>query len=267
MASFYDLTIGQHIEFLRVLTGAGLSAEDGKSVIDDPSRAKVMIEALHKPPLYPLPSWYVQPQQQIERVAYFVERYNGGLSSLMTMPIPPLPTDFIPCTPTEVLMLAVYLPDKGRTKGLQRTFDAWWDFATPPIGITKCRWDQMKSDSKHLHLLEGIEHRPGIRWVAFDPNANKGKSPQSCWDNPYVAPTLAGPEVLMALALFPNWAASWNGNKSPFSNMAGYQFKRNSAWVHCPCINRLVDDRQLWLDASSAVLAGDYWACPSVRGC
>jgi len=265
MASFYDLTIGQHIEFLRILTGAGLSAEDGKLVIDDPSQARKMINALHEPPHYPLPAWYVQPSQQIERVKEFLANY-GGSNGFTPADIPSVPTNFVPRTPTDVLMLAVYLPN-SRTKGITRTFESWWDFVKTPTGYSKWRWDQLKSDSKHLRLLEGIEHRPGIRWVAFDPNANHGKSPQSCWDNPDVAPTLAGPEVLMALAHFPMWAASWNGNKSPYSNMAGYQFKWETAWCDCPYVNRRDDDRQLKLNARSAVNANDRWASPSVREC
>ena len=217
------------------------------------------------PSIHSLPSWYVQPSQQIECVKEFLANYGGG-SGFTPADIPSVPTNFTPRTPTEVLMLAVYLPDKGKTKGVQRTFDSLWDFVKTPTGYTKWRWDQLKSDSKHLRLLEGIEHRPGIRWVAFDPNANHGKSPQSCWDNLDVASTLAGPEVLMALAHFPMWAASWNGNKSPYPNLAGYQFYWEAAWGRCPCVYRYGGDRRLGLDADSADDAHDGWASPSVRG-
>lgn len=46
MASFYDLTIGQQVEFHRILSNAGLSAEMVNGIIKTPSLAKKMLDAL-----------------------------------------------------------------------------------------------------------------------------------------------------------------------------------------------------------------------------
>jgi hypothetical protein len=216
-----------------------------------------------------LPDWYEQPEQQVARVVKSLARF-GVTGGMIYIPsdIPPIPTNFVPRTSTEVLMLMVYLPDKSRSmKGVRLTFDRLWGLVVPPVGYSKWRWESLKSDSSNLRLLPGIEHRPGIRWVAFDPNTNQGKSPKSCWENPNSVSTLAGPEVLMAAWLFPKWVASWNGDESPFANMAGYQFKWESAWQGCPCIYRWDGPRQLELNARWAGNANDGWACPSVREC
>ncbi len=218
------------------------------------------------PPASPaslFPSWYVAPERQIQRVADLLASIGGEEASWFI----PEPTNFIPRTPTEVLMLAVYLPDKGRKKGLHRTFDILWDAIIPPSGFDKWRWDQLKSDSKHLRLLLGTKHRPGVRWIVFDPNANHKRSPQACWEDDSVNANLAGPEVLMAAVLLPDWAASWDGNKSPYPNLPGYQFYWEAAWQFCPCLGRWDAFRQMELGADWAAVAHDAWSCPSFREC
>jgi len=209
------------------------------------------------------PSWYSSVDAQIEKVSAFLE-LHGGQEGFMPTDIPAVP-DFTPRTKTEVLLLTVMLPDKGRVKGVRRTFDAWWDFIVPPAGLTKWRWEELKSDSKHLRLARD-EHKPGIRWVAFDPNAHQGKSPKQALEHVIThGTTLANAEVLMAVALFPEWVSSWNGGDSPYPNMSGYQFYWDTGWSVVPYLYR--DVSKLKLAAHDAGYAYSYWSSPVVRGC
>jgi hypothetical protein len=217
-------------------------------------------------PLVMTPSWYSSVDAQIERVSAFLE-LHGGQEGFRSSDIPAVP-NFTPRTKTEVLLLTVMLPNKGRVKGFRRTFDSWWDFIVPPSGLTKWRWEELKSDSKHLRLAKGIEYKPGIRWVAFDPNAHQGKSPKQALEHVIVyGTTLANAEVLMAAALFPEWVASWDGGKSPYPNMSGYQFCWDSVWSHVPCLGRWDGRRRLGLGASWADDASVRWSSPVVREC
>lgn len=46
MASFHDITVGQQIEFSRVLSSAGFTKQDVERIIRNPSLAKVLHGAL-----------------------------------------------------------------------------------------------------------------------------------------------------------------------------------------------------------------------------
>jgi len=211
------------------------------------------------------PSWYSSVDAQIEKVSAFL-KLHGGQEGFRSSDIPAVPS-FTPRTKTEVLLLTVMLPDKGRVKGVRRTFDAWWDFIVPPVRLTKWRWKELKSDSKHLRLARD-EHKPGIRWVAFDPNTHQGKSPKQALEHLIVhGTTLANAEVLMAAALFPEWVESWDGNKSPYPNMSGYQFYWDTDWSHVPDVRRWVSGRKVVFSAYDADSADDGWSSPVVRGC
>ena len=208
------------------------------------------------------PNYYdVSPAQLLEKVSAFLELHGGGQEGFRPSDIPAVP-NFTPRNKTELLLLAVYLPDKAGVQGFHRTFEAWWDFIVPPTHQTKWRWEGLRSDSKHLRLTEGIEYKSGIRWVYFDPNAYQDKSPkdalaQSASDGT----TLAHAEVLMAIAQFSGWVSSWNGGKSPYPIMSGLQFYWNAVWSSVLHFRRLNASRQLGLAVGSAV--GIYRGCSS----
>ncbi len=213
------------------------------------------------------PSWSVSPEEQIEKVSAFLG-LHGGQDGFRPADIPSIPANFQSRTDTEVLLLTVMLPDKGRVKGLQRTFDAWWDFTVPPNGLAKCRWEELKSDSKHLRLAPGVMYVPGIRWVAFDPNTYQGKSPEQALAQSKVDSTvLAHVEVLVAAALFSDWVASWNGSNSPYPNLSALQLHWNTGWSGVPYLSRWDGSRQLKLFANWADSAFDHWSSPVVREC
>lgn len=212
--------------------------------------------------------WGVTPEMQIEQASAFLALHGRGQTGFWPPEIPAVPA-FAPRTPTELLLLAVYLPDKGRQTGLQRTFDAWWDFIVPPTGLIKWRWDDLKSDSRHLRLADGIDYKPGIRWVAFDPSKYQGKrSPKDALAQSAIdGTTLAHAEVLMAAAMFPEWVASWNGGDSPHPNLSGLQFYWKADWSDVPCLGRWVGHHRLKLAAHWADDADSFWSSPVVREC
>ena len=221
---------------------------------------------------YQPPGWYVGPESQAKRVQQLLDRTG----CVVTIPEPP--AKFKQRTSTEVLMLVAYLScdNLHAMAGVERTNKVWWDFIVPPKGHTKDRWEELKTDPGHLRLItdetnpdEIKKHHSGVRWVAFDPNANQGKSPRSCWNDPEVAPKLASAEVLMAVALFPKWALSWNGASSLHPNMSGYQFFDGRDWNMTLCITPLVtpwvESTRLKLNVNLANSSQDSWSNPTVR--
>jgi hypothetical protein len=197
-----------------------------------------------------IPDWYVEPEQQIKKVQAFLDLNDVALL------IPPAPY-FRQRTPFEVLMLAAYLPGKMCVDGVQRTKDAWSNFIVPPKGHTKHVWDELKSDPQHLRLANGIKHVPGIRWIVLDPNTNEGTSPKSCWNDPKIAPRLAGAEILMAAAIFDEW--------HPNCNLAGYQFYDEEEWDMTPCLTTVDVPGQLTENAYPANMAEKGRSNPEVR--
>lgn len=266
MASFFHTTIGQQIEFQRVLASAGFTETDVTHIIKEPALASAMYKAIQAEVKVSLPTWYLSPEQQLECVNQLNVERNWGFSD---SDFPSVPEHFVPRTPTEVLMLAVYLPPLwGKVDGLQRTFDELWDLVQVPQGSTKYRWNELESDSKHLGVAFGHAYEPGIRWVAFDPNAFHGKSPQRALqlaeiDNPY----LAGVEILMAALLFPTWPTGWNGDSSPFPNLSGLQLYGRADSRLVPYLGWRRDGCQLRLDAIMAGNVHASWASPTVREC
>ena len=217
----------QQAEVFRQARGSELFAEDAitgtKGILDHTYPNNLRRHQF-------IPDWWLEPEQQIEKVQAFLDR-NG-----MFRTIPPAPY-FRQLTLFEVLMLAVYMPAYMGVDGVQRTRDAWSSFIVPPKGCVKHVWDEFSSDSNHLRLLGGIKHRPDIRWIVIDLNANMDMSPKSCWNNPQIASRLASVEVLMAAAIFDKW--------QPNCNLAGYQFYDGKEWDMAPCLTNVDVSGQL----------------------
>lgn len=274
MASFYDCTIGEQVEFHRVISSAGLTDDDVRRVIKDRSLADDLVKAVRGGFVKPgsTPFWYEKtPSEQLDAIKYLNGVRGWGFTD----------ADF-PSAPeeaqlglNEVLSLAVYLPKKGRQSGLQRTVEELWGAIPEKIGdFTKWRWDGLKTDSKHLRLAphtDGSERdwKPGIRWVVIDLTAGLGKSPRTVLattdvDDPY-QPT--GVELLSLLLLQPNWATSWDGKKFFYPNLTGLQFYYNEGWSRVPFLYRSDDDRQFELYAAGDDYTGGKWASPAFREC
>ena len=106
MASFYDTTVGQQVEFQRVLASAGFTDSDIARIIKEPNLASTMYASI-QPKLGPsMPSWYVSPEQQLARAR---QLWPNAV-------LPEPPKEFTPRTKSEVLLL--HVPD---------SFDSLWD--------------------------------------------------------------------------------------------------------------------------------------------
>lgn len=265
-----DQFVGLHSQMNEIVKRVGNGSLDAEQVKDSlqaiiekrqllsPSVTSVLAKRL------PTPSWYVSPEQQLEGVRWLNAERKWGFSD---SDMPSVPQN-VTLNKGELLLLCVYLPKAGKQTGLQRTFDELWELCQAPNGYTKYRWDELKSDSKHLRSAPGHSHRVGVRWVIINPTAYHGKSAEYALsrrneDNIRVA----GVEALMLQVLCPDWATSWNGDSSPYPNLSGLQFYWNSDWSGVPYLRRWDDDRRLELRAFWADSGLPYWASPSVREC
>lgn len=171
------------------------------------------------------PFWYVTPEEQIKKVCS-----QFGISKKA---IPPVP-NFVPETPTEILMLCVYLEGEY---GVRDTFKKLWSVIEPPFGFEKTHWSGFNVGRNHMRLADGVPRRYGVQWVGFDPCANLNKTVYDLWENENIAKNLAHCEVLMAMFLFPDWIVSWDGSaESPLPNIAGLCMKGtdHGSWDRFP---------------------------------
>ncbi len=252
----------QHNEIVKRVGNGSLDADAVRRALQDIIEGKALIS------IPGTPSWYTEPAYQVTHVAdLLVENPQWGFTKA---DIPPIPQGIV-LQGNEVLMLSIYLPKKGKVGGIQRTFDELWGAAKAPDGFTKYRWPELKSDAKHLRLVEGRTHQPGIRWVVIDLMTNwepeRGRKVETLWAQDNHA-KLAASEVLMAAILFPDWVAATDGAKIPHADMAGYQFNWDDvkeAWARCPYLRRWADARQLRLDACWADRVHRSWSAPSFR--
>jgi hypothetical protein len=154
-------------------------------------------------------------------------------------------------SPLVVDVLVAYLPGQGAVTGVQRTCEQLWDAAAQRQPRAWC-WDERKVGPKPVRLLDGIEHRPGIRRVTLDLAANRdrrvGVRPLDVR-----GPTSASAEILAAAAHFPDWVRSMDGSRVPFVCLAGYQVTvpAYEAWRHVLCLS--------WSNFNRRINLSDNW--------
>jgi len=142
--------------------------------------------------------------------------------------------------PLVVDVIAIYLPGDGELDPVRRTADELWAVATDRYPSSWC-WDEKCWDlnligRKHVRLLYGIEHRPGIRRVTLDLGIH--------WDPVYPTRSIdvrsrnsAHAELLAAAAHFPNWVRAMDGTTVPYVQVSGYQVTlvEHESWRRLPC--------------------------------
>jgi hypothetical protein len=265
MTRLHDVTVGKFDQFKRVLAEADLDGELVDAVLRQPKLADGMVGWLREqlnPPAPDLSELFVSLEDQLANVRRWNTERNWGFTDA--------DFDSVDLTPVEhsglvVDVIAVYLPDEGKTNGIQRTFEELWTVAKAQQP-NAWRWDELKSDKKHLRLLDGIEHSPGIRRVTIDLGANwdttNGIRPMDVRGKDSVHA-----EALAAAAHFPNWVQAMDGERVPYVWMPGYQvtIPGDGAWRRVPDLfwdqfSRLVLLSAYWDDYRYY-----YWACPVRR--
>ncbi len=157
------------------------------------------------------------------------------------------------------------LPAKGRggakLTSVQRTFDELWS-----VGASRqpgsWRWPSLKSDTKHLRLLDGIDYEPGLHRATIDLGAHKGKAPVDVR-----GADSAGAEILAAAAHFPEWVRAMNGGDIPYVWLPAYQASVDGLdpWRAVPYLDWSQSGREAELNARWVGLATRNWACPVRR--
>ena len=264
MTRLHDVTVGKFDQFKRVLAEADLDGELVDAVLRQPKLADGMVGWLREqlnPPAPDLSELFVSLEDQIANVRRWNTERNWGFTDA--------DFDAVDLSPSEhsglvVDVIAVYLPDQGKTSGIPRTFEELWDIASS-IQPGKWRYESLKSDKKHLRLLDGIEHTPGIRRVTIDLGANwdtqDGIRPMDVRGKDSVHA-----EALAAAAHFPNWVQAMDGERVPYVWMPGYQvtIPGYEAWRCLPYLDWDSVGREVELYADWDVFRDCRWACPVV---
>jgi hypothetical protein len=226
------------------------------------------------PGFYPRPTtWCTSPEEQIQKVLELLEQHPDWGFTAEDVPL------YVPAgsfaTRTEVDLLAIYLPKKGKIGGVQRTFDELYGCIQAPTGFTKYSWPEFKSDAEHLRLLDGRKHRPGIRWVAFDPFANwiwglpNGHKVEDLWaTGANAGNNFAASEVLNALLLCPDLLDRMDGQNFPYFDLAGYQYNwglAEKAWSCSPSFGRWDGGLRVELNINRIRDTRVCYSAPTVR--
>jgi hypothetical protein len=264
MTRLHDVTVGKFDQFKRVLAEADLDGELVDAVLKQPQLAGGMVGWLREqlnPPSPDLSELFVPLEVQLSNARRWNAERNWGFTDADFDAI-----DHTPAIHTGLVVdvIVVYLPDDGKTSGIQRTFEELWDVASS-IQPNNWRYESLKSDMKHLRLLDGIEHKPCIRRVTLDLGAN--------WDTTkgILSVDVRGKnsvhaEALAAAAHFPDWVQAMDGERVPYVWMPGYQvtISGDEAWRRLPYLFWSRDDRRVELSASWGGRRLCRLACPVV---
>lgn len=201
-------------------------------------------------------------QQQIDKVVSFLDAYGGGQPGFRAKDIP------VPHGDPSRLLLTVNLPDKNGEPGWLRTFRDWWEFDCGLRGDNRLMLG-FEFDVNYLRLAPGVEYRPGIRWVEYEPNVYAGEPPKHALQLAKEAGlVLAGAESLMASVLLDGYVESWNANDNYAPNLTTYQLKWVGAeeeWSFIPCLSRVGKTLEL-----IACVSGDgspFLCSPCIKEC
>ena len=248
-----------------LLIEAALKGTQG--ILDGPNHSK-KVRKLFNPP-----SWWEDHYHQIANAKSFLAK-NGGEAGFTVNDIPQPPENFIPRTPTEVLLLLVPLTSKKRTilsskESDKRTFDCWCNFIRPPSLYTWRRYVPT-SVLNHLRILDGgSSNNQKMRWVGFDPEVYPGLSTEQALERAKIdGITLTSYESLNAASMFPEWVDSWDGKKWHYPNMAQYQVQGKIGWRYSLGLSIIGPDvYELTLTTVDVGIAGAHWAraFPAIR--
>jgi hypothetical protein len=206
------------------------------------------------------PKMFVPLERQLANVRRWNEEREWGFTVAELDAIDLTPRHH--SDPLVVDVLAVYLDSTRRLDGVRRTCHELWTLAAqqqPHAWSWDWEWDEWKDEPKPVRLLDGLQHRPGVRRVTVDLGAH--------WEpGRHVRPRhlrgedSAHAEILAAAAHFPDWVRAMDGRTVPYIWLSGYHLEPSThrlpglAWVRYR--------RTMSLTANWADHSGAGWASP-----
>lgn len=255
---------GKHI--LDVFSGC--TTEEVQNVIEASDLLKLMVRAdlkkvdrqafaaLLAPPVPTFENLFRTPEQLFEAFkARNTERKWGFSDEQIRQLCEQIPT-LHKSTLQRLLTLRIWLGE------LSFTFEELWSW-NKDVHDATWRWDYLKSDKKHLRLLDGKLYgkQLSVEWVVIDVTTNRGEAPKDV-RNPSTSPDV---EIFAAAALHPDWPKAINYDTIPGVWLPGLQatVPGGDAWGHVPVLRR--HDRKVHLHAGWDDGRLSYYAVPVFR--
>ena len=162
-----------------------------------------------------------------------------------------------------------YLPEKDGVPGYIRTFLFLWQRAREQQDRS-WQWNPAydgELTSKRIRLLEGIEHRPGLRVELIDLGANWDKDSSIAPESVRSSDTSPHAGVLAAAAEDPDWIRQMDGVNVPHVWVPGYELNvpDDGLWQRVSRLS-LGDARKLRLNADPPTHCFKGWAVPQFAG-
>lgn len=259
MTSYFSTTIGQREQLDRLFDQAGLSNEDVKRILADPTLAAKMVAALNTQPLQFEPLSYMQVEQQLINWQWL----GAVISNEQWEHILQQADAFEPVTDTDEPLVTGGFGYDNPGAIIRKLCGAF----TPRRDYAEFNF----LPEMELRYAPGLKPKGGLRLVHYDPNAYPNLSPE---DARRAAEKdglrLAGIEVFEHLMLEPKTGFTWDGKLYFFPNASGLDLKRYSAvWSDIPYVGRADDphDSGFYFGSGSAHNVLDGMSSPVVREC
>jgi hypothetical protein len=204
----------------------------------------------------------VKPEAQIARVRELNLERGWGLGDACFLEA----ERSIPKWPEDKLVVVTLVPylndDKDGRQGVERTFHELWKVAASQQHAS-WRWSGYdKAGPDRLRLLQGIEHKPGLRWEVIDLGRWRGEKPCDV-RHPDTSPH-AG--ILASAMLHHEWVKVMDGENVPYVWLPGYEVNVSDEdpWAHVPVLYFDRDDRRIELHCDWYGNHCSRWAVPSL---
>ena len=259
---FHAVSHGKITQFEGVLAAVDMDDEMIDLVIAQPRLAGEWVDSLRvklRPPSPMLPTFknlFRTPEQLFEAFkARNTERKWGFTDEQVRQLREQMPT-LHKSTLQRLLTLRIWLGE------LSLTFEELWSW-NKDVHDATWRWDYLKSDKKHLRLLNGRTYgkEKRVEWIVIDVTANRGEAPKDVC-SPSTSPDV---EILAAAALHPDWPKAINYDTIPSVWLPGLQASAldGGDWM---CVPRLSHyDRDVFLGASWCADRYSNYAVPVFR--
>jgi len=156
---------------------------------------------------------FVSTKDQVANIQEWNAKRSWGFVEADFTNLPPAPA-----WPADRLTAVVLVP---YLETVQRTLDELWQI-TGARQKNRWRWEKLLSDVEHLTLLDGVEHKPGLRWEVIDLGANWDKKDGIAPATVRSAASSPHAGIIAAGAHFPRWVRAMDRKNVPYAWAPGY---------------------------------------------